>query len=161
MLSTLMDMKTEFFKLFWSELGTHAFRWWVPYVIIFIKLINQMLDRALIWHSYIGKCISKLILCTFIRLRCKVMFQDKNTVWALKNHSNNVYLPLVWHETVLNAVLPDENFENPHFFKKKNNPHTSNMGIKCKIFSSRTPKWSLFSPLVILYFIFTRKTIIK
>ncbi len=46
-------------------------------------------------------------------------------------------------------------------FSKKKNPHTSNMGIKCKVFSSRTPKWSLFSPLVIFYFIFTRKTIIK
>ncbi len=30
-------------------------------------------------------------------------------------------------------------------FSKKN-PHTSNMGIKCKVFSSRTSKWSLPSP---------------
>ncbi len=34
--------------------------------------------------------------------------------------------------------------KSSHFQKK--NPLTSNIGIKCKIFSSRTPKWSLFSP---------------
>ncbi len=102
-----MDVKTEFFKLFWSELGTHTVTWCVPYITIFTKLISQTLDRTHIRHSYIGKCLSKLIPYAFVKLRCKVMFENNNTVWSFKNHNNNVHLPLVQHETLLNIAKQD------------------------------------------------------
>ncbi len=69
--------------------------------------------------------------------------------WIISNNKSNVM-----------TTVARWKFQKFSHFQKKN-PHTSNMGIKCKVFSSRMPKWSLFLPLVILYFIFTRKTIIK
>ncbi len=54
--------------------------------------------RSRLFSANDNKCKPGLRLC------CKVIFENENTVRTFKNHSNNIYLPLVRYETLLNTV---------------------------------------------------------